>query len=313
MTEQSKNSQAGYAPGTYPLADLTRTLPSLAGIQAFVAAASLGSASKAADHLCRTQGAVSRQIQQLEAHYQCALFVRHASGLALTAEGDALLTVAVKVLTQLVQHAAIQHGGASVLTVRLPSTFAIRWLLPRLTEINNALGGTEMRISTSADDVPDFTAPDVDAIVVRGTGQWVGVEAVPLFAETLAPMCAPALAVSLRSVADLADVTLLHPGPGYAEWRGWLDSVGATYINARQGLVFDTLELTLTAAAEGHGVAIGDPRMAQDKLEAGFLTTPFREALRNGASYFLVYPSQRAAQPKIRALADILVRLAQEV
>ena len=37
--------------------------------------------------------------------------------------------------------------------------------------------------------------------------------------EQLAPMCTPALAASLRSVADLADVTLLHPGPGYAEWR----------------------------------------------------------------------------------------------
>ncbi|MGF6781462.1 LysR substrate-binding domain-containing protein [Paraburkholderia sp. GAS334] len=312
MTEQSKNPQAGYATGTYPLADLTRPLPSLTRFQAFVAAAYLGSVSKAADHLCRTQGAVSRQIQQLEAHYQCALFVRHASGLALTAEGDTLLTVAVHVLTQLVQHAAIQHVAASVITVRLPSTFAIRWLLPRLAEINNALGGTELRISTSADDMPDFTAPDVDAIVVRGTGQWVGVEAVPLFAETLAPMCTPALAASLRSVADLADVTLLHPGPGYAEWRGWLDGVGATYINARQGLVFDTLELTLTAAAEGHGVAIGDPRMAQEKLDVGSLMTPFREVVRNGASYFLVYPSQRAAQPKIHALAEILVRLAQE-
>jgi LysR family glycine cleavage system transcriptional activator len=105
MTEQSKNPQMGYATGTYPLADLTRPLPSLAGFQAFVAAASLGSVSKAADHLCRTQGAVSRQIQQLEAHYQCALFVRHASGLALTAERNTLLTVAVHVLTQLVQHA----------------------------------------------------------------------------------------------------------------------------------------------------------------------------------------------------------------
>lgn len=311
MSEQSKNPQAGYATGTYPLGDLTRPLPSLAGFQAFVAAASLGSVSKAADHLCRTQGAVSRQIQQLEAHYQCALFVRHASGLALTAEGDTLLAVAVHVLTQLVQHADIQHGATSVITLRLPSTFAIRWLLPRLAEINNALGETELRISTSADDVPDFTKSDVDAIVVRGTGQWAGVEAVPLFAETLTPMCTPALAATLRSVADLADATLLHPGPGHAEWCCWVDGVGAAQINARQGLVFDTLELTLTAAAEGHGVAIGDPRMAQERLNAGSLVTPFREVVRNGASYFLVYPSQRAAQPKIRALADLLVRLAQ--
>jgi LysR family transcriptional regulator, glycine cleavage system transcriptional activator len=295
MTEQSKNSQPGYAARAYPLADLTRALPPLAAFQAFVAAAELGSVSKAADHLCRTQGAVSRQIQQLEAHYRCALFVRHASGLTLTAEGNTLLTVAVNVLTQLVQHADVHAGAPSVLTLRLPSTFAIRWLLPRLP-----------------DDTPEFTTPDVDAIVVRGTGQWAGLDAIPLFAETLTPMCTPDLAASLKSAADLARVTLLHPGPGRGEWRCWLDGVGATQVDVRSGLVFDTLELALTAAAQGHGVAIGDPRMVGDRLETGALVTPFSKLAQNGLGYFLVYPSQRAAQAKIRAFADVLTKMARE-
>ncbi|CAN0619738.1 LysR family transcriptional regulator, glycine cleavage system transcriptional activator [Burkholderia multivorans] len=312
MTEQSKNPQPGYAPHAYPLADLTRPLPPLAALQSFVAAATLGSLSKAADHLCRTQGAVSRQIQQLEAHYRCALFVRHVSGLTLTTEGHALLAVAINVLTELVQHANAHAGASSVLTLRLPSTFAIRWLLPRLPDIHRALNGTELRISTSADDTPEFATPDADAIVVRGRGQWAGLDAVPLFAETLTPMCTANLAASLKSAADLAGVTLLHPGSSHEEWRCWLDHVGATRIDAGGGLVFDTLELTLTAAAQGHGVAIGDPRMARDRLDAGALAMPFGEVAQNGLGYFLVYPSQRAAQPKIRALADVLIRLAQE-
>ncbi|MGU7774855.1 LysR substrate-binding domain-containing protein [Burkholderia sp. MR1-5-21] len=312
MTEQSKNSQPGHAAHAYPLAELTRSLPPLTAFQAFVAAAQLGSLSKAADHLCRTQGAVSRQVQQLEAHYRCALFVRRASGLTLTAEGDALLTVAVNVLTQLARHADVHAGSASVLTLRLPSTFAIRWLLPRLPAINQALPRTELRIHTSADDTPDFTDPDVDAIIVRGTGNWAGMVSTPLFDECLAPMCASGMAASLKSVADLAHVKLLHPGRGHDEWRCWLDAVGATQIDPRAGLVFDTLELTLTAAAQGHGVAIGDPRMARDRLDAGELVMPFGDVVPNGLGYFLVYPSQRATQPKIRALADILTRLAQE-
>lgn len=312
MTEQSKNLQPGYAAHAYPLADLTRPLPPLAAIQSFVAAAQLGSISKAADHLCRTQGAVSRQIQQLETHYRCALFVRHVSGLTLTAEGNALLTVAVNVLTQLVRHADVHARATSVLTLKLPSTFAVRWLLPRLPDIQRAMSGTELRISTSADDTPDFTTSDVDAVVVRGTGQWTGMEAIPLFAEMLTPMCAPALATSLRSVADLAQVELLHPGPSHAEWRCWLDHVGARQVDAGRGLVFDTLELTLAASMEGHGVAIGDPRMARDRLRAGSLVTPFEDVARDGLSYFVVYPPQRAAQPKIRALADVLLRLARE-
>lgn len=310
MTEQTRNSQAGYAAHAYPLADLTRPLPPIAAFQALVAAAHLGSVSKAAEHLHRTQGAVSRQIQQLETHYRCALFVRHASGLTLTAEGQALLAVAVDVLGRLAQHADLHAVGTQVLTLRLPSTFAIRWLLPRLPAINRALNGIELRISTSADDTPAFDTPDIDAMIVRGTGQWVGLDAIPLFAETLTPMCTAELASSLKSITDLARVTLLHPGPRHEEWRCWLDSVGAIQVDASGGLVFDTLELTLTAAVLGHGVAIGDPRMAIERLETGALVTPFGHAVPNGMGYFLVYPPQRAAQPKIRALADLLVKMA---
>ncbi len=42
----------------------------------------------------------------------------------------------------------------------------------RLSDINSALKGIELRISTSSDDTPEFTTPDIDAIVVRGSGQW---------------------------------------------------------------------------------------------------------------------------------------------
>ncbi len=52
--------------------------------------------------------------------------------------------------------------------------------------------------------------------------------------------------------------------------------------------------------------------MAKERLEAGALVMPFSEVVQNGLGYFLVYPSQRAAQARIRALADVLTRLAQE-
>ncbi|RDU98834.1 hypothetical protein DWV00_11265 [Trinickia dinghuensis] len=123
-------------------------------------------------------------------------------------------------------------------------------------------------------------------------------------------MCATELASSLKLADDLARIMLLHPGPSREEWRCWLDSVGATKLDVDGGLVFDTLELTLTAAAQGHGVAIGDPRMAAERLQMGALTRPFGHVVPNGLGYFLVYPPPRAAQPKIRALADALVRMA---
>ncbi len=106
----------------------------------------------------------------------------------------------------------------------------------------------------------------------------------------------------------LARITLLHPGPSHDEWRCWLDSALALKdVDADEGLVLDALELTLTAAAQGHGVAIGDARMARDRIEAGVLVTPLRSRrAQRPRLYFLVYPSQRAPQHKIRALAESL-------
>lgn len=310
MAPPANKRQAGHADHAYALARLTRPLPSLPGLQALVACARLGSISAAAAHLHRTQGAISRQVQHLEQHYGHALFARSAAGMTLTAPGRELLEVAEHLLGALAGYGERQGGTTRTLTLRLPSTFALRWLLPRLQQIRQALGEVELRLSTSASDQPDFSAADVDAIIVRGSGHWPGIDALALFAETLMPLCAPALAANLTSPAQLAHATLLHTGPEQAEWRGWLAAAGVAQAE-RHGMVFDTLELCMTAAQQGHGIAIGDPRLARDRLEAGTLLAPFALEWQNGLSYFLVFPSRRADQPDIRALARIVRELAR--
>lgn len=311
MDQQSKNIDPGHAAGTYPLSQLTRILPTLATLQAFAAAAHYGSISKAAVHLCRTQGAVSRQIQLLEGHYQCALFTRSATGLVLTAQGRALQPVTLQVLELLVQQEYLLRGVVPVLTLRVPSTFAIAWLLPRLHILQAALAGTELRIVTSADDEPDFGAPNIDAIIVRGSGGWPGLESMELFKETLTPMCAPMLAATLTIHADLVAARLLHPAPGGAEWRSWLAHLGVNGVDLSRGLVFNTQDLMLSAAAQGHGVAIADPRLAAERLASGALLMPFGERVDNGAAYYLTFPSQRAQKPVMDALAAALLALAK--
>jgi DNA-binding transcriptional LysR family regulator len=101
------------------------------------------------------------------------------------------------------------------------------------------------------------------------------------------------LAASLKSVTDLARVELLHPGHGHGEYRCWIDRVDATQIDITTGLVFDTLELALTAATQGHGVAIGAPRMAKERLDARTLVMPFSEVAQNGLSYYLTSQDSR--------------------
>ena len=68
-----------------------RRLPPLNALQTFEMVARHRSFTRAADHLCLTQGAVSRQIQALEDYYGFPLLTRQPNGLALTIEGEQLL------------------------------------------------------------------------------------------------------------------------------------------------------------------------------------------------------------------------------
>ena len=64
--------------------------PSMSELHAFMTAARLGSFTLAADHLCVTQGAVSRAIARLEAHFGQPLMRRNAHGQTLTDTGRKL-------------------------------------------------------------------------------------------------------------------------------------------------------------------------------------------------------------------------------
>jgi len=283
-----------------------RRLPPLHALSVFAAAAACGSFSKAADALCVTQGAVSRQIQQLEAYLGCTLFTRHKRGLKLTAEGQHLLPVVDDALGRLAGACESMRNIAQVLVLRMPPTFTARWFLPLMPELRARLPDVDIRITTFDAWEPRFENSDVDAAVVHGHGAWVGVEAIALMREVLTPVCSPAMARSIQSAEDLAGLPLLHCVPADA-WPRWLQASGADRKNAHRGQTFDTLELALTAATRGQGVAIGDLNLVQENIRDGVLVAPFSQTIERGLSYFLVYPIERAQQPKIRMLREWLL------
>lgn len=309
MSPKANNPEPGHACDAYPLTALTRPQPSMLALQAFQAVAQLGSLNKAANHLCRTQGAVSRQIQQLEQHYQTALFVRTVTGMRLTMEGEALLQVSTHVLSRQADYAQERMTAPDTLRLRLPSTLALRWFLPRLEAIERQLPGLSLQISTSVSDEPAFADGATDAMIVRGNGDWAGLHALRLFPEQLTPMCRPDRAIGLRSPQDVSQLCLLHASHERQEWRAWLAMAGVEQPVA-QGLAFDSLEVALSAATLGHGIAMGDPRMAQSKLVAGELVCPFPHLSHSTMAYYLVVPEQSREQTAIQRLGAALCELA---
>lgn len=275
------------------------------GLQAFVAVASLKSLTRAARQLCRTQGAVSRQIQQLEQHYQTVLFLRTPSGMSLTTDGELLYAVATQALGILCKlYGEPAHQSARI-RLRLPSTFALRWFLPRLDAIQQCLPGTHLEISTTVSDSPESGNAGFDAMILRGTGQWDGMQSALLFQELLTPMCSAELAMDMNTPAELENCRLIHANAGQHEWQEWWRTFAGAPM-PEQHLVFDSLEAATSAAIQGYGIALADPRLFQDQLNQGQLVMPFPQMHLNEYAYYLVTPTQSGNPEKMRLLAETL-------
>jgi LysR family transcriptional regulator, glycine cleavage system transcriptional activator len=117
----------------------------------------------------------------------------------------------------------------------------------------------------------------------------------------------------LRSEEDLAHHTLLHTSGGYDDdWRLWLTAAGlASNISKQPGLSFDLILMTVQAAIDGLGVALGRTTYVQDDIAKGRLVVPFKIALPADAGFYLVSPQARAESPKLAAFRRWLLASVQ--
>src|ERR1700748_156492 len=108
-----------------------RRLPNLHAIRAFEAAARHGSLTRAADELAVTPGAVSRHVRALEERMKTPLFVRRATGLELTASGEALARPVGEALDRIAEAASgVRMRRHPPLSVDLHSSLDPLDLLP---------------------------------------------------------------------------------------------------------------------------------------------------------------------------------------
>ncbi len=112
--------------------------PSMSELHAFMTAARLGSFTQAAETLCVTQGAVSRAIARLEAHFGQPLMHRNAHGLTLTETGRRLYDGAHAPLQAIEALSAELRADDRRLRLTLSSvpTLASAWLVPRLPDFH---------------------------------------------------------------------------------------------------------------------------------------------------------------------------------
>ncbi|BAC52695.1 transcriptional regulatory protein [Bradyrhizobium diazoefficiens USDA 110] len=288
-----------------------RRLLFLNGIKAFEAAARTGSFAAAGVELNVSAAAVSRMVHLLEERLGVALFERKANRLVLTQAGRAYQSGLTPIFDALASLTAQVTAPSSVrvLTIGVGHTFAMRWLIPRLSEFRNEEPDIEVRFTTGGASVP--FGEDWSCGIKLGTGDWPGLVAEPLFAGDLTPVCVPRLAASLKRPADLRGPSLIRVAHSAEDWPIWLKAANLARINAR-GPEFQFYGQALQAAADGLGIAMGIRPYIDDDLAAGRLVAPFDLSVPKGMRWYLVYRSFQTEQRDFAAFRRWIMRAASE-
>jgi LysR family transcriptional regulator, glycine cleavage system transcriptional activator len=277
--------------------DLVR-LASLDLVRGFVAVGRRMGVTLAAQDLCLTQSAVSRQVRALEDLLGVRLLVRGHRSIAFTPEGERLFAVADVAVRQLQDVIGAIRAGAGPRPVTITTSIGVAglWLLPRLGDFLQRHPGIDVRIAASSrpadlrQDGPDlairYCAPDA---APQG--------ATKLFGETVAPVAHPSLALpALDGRQDIEALTLLEFDGDARPWLQWehcLAAQGWGGVRARGVLRFNQYDQMIQAAIAGQGVALGRLELLGGALADGRLTVIRTPAPLPAApnAYWLVRPA----------------------
>ncbi|OWJ69181.1 transcriptional regulator GcvA [Inquilinus limosus] len=293
-----------------------RRLPSLTTLRALEAVSRHQSLSRAADELCVTPAAVNHQIRQLEDHLGVPLLRRIGRNVVVTEAGEACLPGVREALDRLVAALAAAESFEDkdhAITVSVPSSFASKWLLPRLGRFQQAHPGIDLRIIASS-LLSNFQNDGVDIAIRYGPGRYPDLTAELLMSETMFPVASPALLKNkpVKTPTDLRDHVLLHSdsllrdhaGP---TWPMWLRAAGEGDANpGLRGPRFTLSALAIEAAAQGEGIALAKSALAENDLRTGRLVRLFDQATPTEFAYYIVGPARNFRRPRIKMLIDWL-------
>ena len=277
---------------------MLRRLPPLNAVRAFEAVARTGSVTRGARELSVTQGAVSRHVGSLEQWLGAKLFLRTQRGLTLTPQGSTYFRALRGALDQ-IDHATRQlqqSPDENLLRLKLPPTFAIRWLIPRLPDFTRAHSEITLNFATRVGSV-DFKSMPVDASLEFGDGKRAGLHNDFVLPLAMAPYAAPAwIAKNGKSLSSSTPMSeLVHHTTVLDAWKNWFDHAGIQIGTGQEGPRYELMSMALNAAVAGLGAVLLPDFMAGDAVATGRLRRLSKKQWVSTRGYYLVYPEESSA------------------
>src|SRR5690606_37581592 len=230
----------------------------LNALRAFEAVATYLSFTDAARALNVTTAAVSSHIKALEEFLETPLFVRHSRSVRLTPQGARLLPGVQRGMSELTRavEQLRQDRTSGLLNISLLGSFLQKWLLPRLGDFYQKHPEVDLRFSASR-EIVDFMSTDFHAAVRYGRGEWPHTRAEKMLDDWVFPVASPSLVAKLgriETIGDFSKYPLRHSSS--EPWVEWMRRVGGDTTRLERGPVLDDSASVLTAAEQGHGLAL---------------------------------------------------------
>ena len=305
-----------------------QSLPPLHALRGFEAAARLLSFTQAADELHVTQGAISRQISDLETFLGFRLFERFVRRVELTEKGETYFRLVEGILGELeraslslAREGAVEHH----LHVSVLPTIASFWLMPRLHLFTEANPGVQVHFSSLIEPVNlqrgdihvairvgrlpgrhyDRMQPRISLVMVE---DWQGVRSDRLFDDVLVPVCAPSLLAGgppIAGPADLLNYPLLHVSSRRHAWPDWMRAHGVRWPSQPQSNpAFGHFFMSIEAARNGRGIAIVPEVLLASYDFRHDLVRPLAQRMPSAGEYYLLIHEDRLDHPIVSVFRE---------
>ncbi|MCF4173606.1 LysR substrate-binding domain-containing protein [Vibrio sp. McD22-P3] len=272
-------------------------LPSIKALKTFVAVAHNLSFSKAAQELCVTQGAVSKQVAALEQQLGQALFERHIDGIRLTSIGEQYLPSIIEALES-VQSATARlkqsENNEAVLNLDVTPSFASLWLINALQDFRSQNASIRINLKTGDGPIKGLNARS--DIIIRCLPIATHYEnATLLHIETLRLVGSTDLIERhpIRSHQDLEVHQFIPHITRPQLWEKFRNQFCPDTPMNFYGVGFEHFFMSLEAVKANCGLALLPDFMVDPLIEAKQLSNPLALSLVSQYGYYAITPNHR--------------------
>ena len=260
-----------------------------------------------------TQGAVSRQIRQLEEFLGRALFSRENRQVFLTDDGHNYFVSIAHVLEQLgtVTDALLAPAHPHQVTIATSSALASMYLLPRIPHFRRHHPQIQIRI-IARESLDGLAPSEYDLALYYGRSEPVNGRPIPLFGEKVFPVCSPEYHKASQwqfkdNQFQPDNLIWLESLEDWINWPEWLEAMQIKLPSSAGQLLVNNYNMVIQAAVDSQGVALAWSQFIDRELKAGALIRPCDHVLETRARFYLMESPAMEVRDQTEVLRKWLV------